>query len=411
MAARREEDTHHENAILSIPDDPNERRALFAALDSFRQYRRAAHYNITHLRRQAFYSLPADHIDLLCEPRFSIPKTFDAVDEAIDSNAEIAEAILASGLTAYGLSTDNESWKGAATPNDMDKARSTIRQLYRDWSDEGSAERYASHSPFMAALEKYLPLSQLSGGEQHRILVPGAGLGRLVFEISLAGYAVEGNEISYHQLLTAHYMLNCTHTTDQHRLFPWALNFNNHLTRAGQLQGVGIPDIHPAEMATQTDVSHGERMSMTAGDFCAVYKQPRYAASFNAVLTCFFIDTAPNVLNYFGTIRHCLVPGGIWINLGPLLWHFEAAQTPAERALQADNDSGARMSGPSRRFGMAEPGSVELTNEEVLALVSRMGFDIFESEQMPAGATGYTQDPFSMLQNVYRPVFWTARKR
>jgi len=98
-------------------DDPEERRVLYAALDSFRcvvfhyatslrgfsisylsfthispshsltlvlvrrQYRQAAHYNITHLRRQSFYSLPTAHMDILCEPPFSIPQTFDAVDE------------------------------------------------------------------------------------------------------------------------------------------------------------------------------------------------------------------------------------------------------------------------------------------------------------------------------------------
>ena len=101
------------------------------------QYRRAAHYNITHLRRQSFHSLPVKHSSLLSEPPFSILSTLQAVDDAIDKNADISEAILAVGLDTYGIDPASSEWKGTATPNDMDKARSTIRQLYRVFSAEG----------------------------------------------------------------------------------------------------------------------------------------------------------------------------------------------------------------------------------------------------------------------------------
>lgn len=46
------------------------------------------------------------------------------------------------------------------------------------------------------------------------------------------------------------------------------------------------------------------------------------AASFDAVVTCFFIDTAHNVLQYLEVIHAVLKPGGVWIHLGPLLWHW-----------------------------------------------------------------------------------------
>lgn len=36
--------------------------------------------------------------------------------------------------------------------------------------------------------------------------------------------------------------------------------------------------------------------------------------------TLFFIDTAHNVLDYLDQIYRSLVPGGWWINEGPLLW-------------------------------------------------------------------------------------------
>lgn len=353
-------------------------------------------------------------MEMLSEPPFSLPNVFDAVDEAIDSNADIAEAILAVGLSTFAIK--NDDWKGKATPNDLDKARSTIRQLYRDWSAEGSPERHASYSPIISALGNLLP-SDPAQRQQYRILVPGAGLGRLSFDLCKQGYTVEGNEMSYHQLLASNYMLNHTQTAGQHRLHPWALSFSNHLTRARQLQAVCIPDIHPATILAEASASwHSdgrERMGMSAGDFCEIYQQQGYQDAFDAVTTCFFIDTAPNVIRYIETIRHCLRPDGLWVNLGPLLWHFESAPTPAEKRHQRqqkgiNSPSTSPFSGPG--IGIGEHGSFELTDDEVITLVKRLGFQVIEHKQSPAGGTGYIQDSASMLQNTYMPSFWVARK-
>ena len=388
---------------------------LIANILYSRQYRHAAHYNITHLRRQSFYSLPSAHMDLLSEPPSSLPNTFDAVDDAIDANADLAEAILAVGLPSFGVEPGDNSWQGQATPSDLDKARSTLRQFYRDWSAEGVPERHASYSPILSALETHLPSVSPSHRHRHRVLVPGAGLGRLMFDLVMAGYTVEGNEISYHQLLASNFILNRTSAAGQHKLYPWALHFSNHLNRTAQLQFVSVPDIHPGTElessmhSTQSEAHYRERMSMSAGDFCEIYRRPSNEHTFDAVATCFFIDTAPNLINYIETIKYCLRPGGIWVNLGPLLWHFEAAPTPSEKDSQratAKAEDSVIVGG-----GIGEPGSFELSNDEVIALVERFGFEMLEQKQAPAGATGYIQDPASMLQNVYRPSFWVARRR
>lgn len=39
-------------------------------------------------------------------------------------------------------------------------------------------------------------------GTSQRVLVPGAGLGRLPLEIAARGYSCQGNEFSYFMLLT-----------------------------------------------------------------------------------------------------------------------------------------------------------------------------------------------------------------
>lgn len=40
------------------------------------------------------------------------------------------------------------------------------------------------------------------------------------------------------------------------------------------------------------------------------------ADTWDCVATCFFIDTAHNVIDYIDTIWKILKPGGIWINVG-----------------------------------------------------------------------------------------------
>lgn len=105
------------------------------------------------------------------------------------------------------------------------------------------------------------------------------------------------------------------------------------------------------------------------------------AGQWDAVLTCFFIDTAKNIVNYLRIIHRILAPGGVWINMGPLLWHFEN---------NATNDP-----------------SIELDLEEVKILARKIGF-VISNERMID--TTYTSNSRSMLGYVYKTAFWTATK-
>ncbi|PHJ19173.1 hypothetical protein CSUI_006998, partial [Cystoisospora suis] len=53
---------------------------------------------------------------------------------------------------------------------------------------------------------------------------------------------------------------------------------------------------------------------------------------FDAVLTSYFLDTARNVLLYIRTIAKILSPGGLWANIGPLLYHY--AEMPNEMSIE-----------------------------------------------------------------------------
>lgn len=399
-----------------------------------RAYRRLAHFNGTHVRRQAFYSLPQEHWTLLSKPPFSILDSFSKLDDLIDCNAELAEAIFRAGFKAFLAPTLHSDWvasivpekyvndeyqtystimdhmKVQTSPNDMEKARSCINQFYREWSAGGADERSKCFEPIIAALQHEFDRRREEDTEMDRsaihVLAPGAGLGRLVFDVCRAGFSVEGNEISYHELMASALVLNHTQKVGQFTIAPFTLSCSNHSSRADQFQTFRVPDVHPSSelgKAGTSSVPASERMSMATGDFCVLYSQEDQKHTFDAVATVFFIDTAPNIIRYIEAVRNCLKPNGIWINLGPLLWHHVSRK---------DNEEGEDKNNKRREIadaGIGDPGSVELTNEEMIALVEHMGFTI-EKHEARAFETGYMSNPRSMLQSIYWPTFWVARK-
>ncbi|KAH7406746.1 methyltransferase-like protein [Phaeosphaeria sp. MPI-PUGE-AT-0046c] len=415
--------------------DPDEQRHLLSVLDSFRSYRRLAHFNGTHVRRQAFYSLPQEHWMLLSKPPFSVLETLSKLDDLIDRNAELAEAIFKAGFQAFLAPTLDSEWVASIVPekyardeyqiysivmdhmavktsrNDMEKARSCINQFYREWSAEGQIERSQCFDPVITALQKEFNSRKEITPDLDRsvlhVLVPGAGLGRLVFDVCRAGFSVEGNEISYHELMASALVLNHTQKSGQFQVAPFALSCSNHISRTDQFQTVQIPDVHPGSelsVANSSNVPASERMSMATGDFCVVYSQAEYKEVFDAVATVFFIDTAPNIIRYIEAVRNCLKLGGLWINLGPLLWHHGPRKDDEDNSEKKERE---RVEVPDA--GIGDPGSVELTHEEVVALVEHLGFTI-EKHEFAAFETGYMTNPRSMLQSTYRPALWIARK-
>ncbi|KAK7910915.1 hypothetical protein PG985_013396 [Apiospora marii] len=409
QTSRDEGDDTQWNGVEDTVEDPEELRVIFQALDSFSQYAKTAHLNCTHLRRRAFYAMPQAQWQMLAKPPFSYLETLDRTDAAIDSNAGLARAIVQFGLASLGVynppAGDAEEtqmmipkeWVGVAKSNDMDKARSTIRQFYRDWSAEGAGERNVCNDRVFGALDAE-KVRQPDRKEPWKVLVPGAGLGRLVFDLCHKGYLSEGNEISYHSLLASSYILNHVEQAGQHTIYPWIHTFSNHRNREQQFQSYKIPDIQPQETLSQAQGIGA--MQMCAADFLCLYGDDEHKDAYDAVAAVFFLDTAPNLIRYLEVIRHCLKPGGILINVGPLLWHWENNVASNNGYDGEDDDSTGR--------GIAEPGSFEFTADEVVALVKEMGFTIEKFEDNIRAP--YVQDEQSMLQTVYSAIHFVARK-
>lgn len=132
-----------------------------------------------------------------------------------------------------------------------------------------------------------------------------------------------------------------------------------------------FPDVKP-------NLDADNKFSMTAGDFLEVYTVEN---TWHCVATCFFIDCAPNVVEFIETIYGIIKPGGVWINLGPLLYHYSDIKNHQ---------------------------SIEPSFEVVCSAIKDVGFIM---EKCQTGIkTKYCQNPKSMLQYEYDSVFFVCRK-
>lgn len=246
-------------------------------------------------------------------------------------------------------------------PQDADKVRYIFKNLMRDWSEEGRAEREQSYGLLYKTIKQIFFSGQTTSGittmpHDHsntvavatddidegdtecldtdsktslqcspihppNILVPGCGLARLCVELAGMGCHVLGNEHSYFMLLVSSFMLNGCLRDNQFALFPWVHSNSNTSSDSDQLRCVMIPDVHPGSIiqdpchrdgCSAHDGTHDDstrcygRMGMAAGDFVEVFRDEEYASSFDAVVTCFFIDTAHNVIEYMEIIHNIL---------------------------------------------------------------------------------------------------------
>ena len=71
--------------------------------------------------------------------------------------------------------------------------------------------------------------------------------------------------------------------------------YDNNLKMSDQVAAMRFPDVCPALNPAKGN------MIMSAGDFLEIFAEPNV---YDCVATCF------------------LVPGGIWVNLGSLLYHY-----------------------------------------------------------------------------------------
>jgi carnosine N-methyltransferase len=181
-----------------------------------------------------------------------------------------------------------------------------LKNLSRDWSADGASERAQAFGWIVEAAKKHVTSIPSSAGDisPPTVLVPGCGLARLPVDLAAAGFHAVGNEFSFFMLLTSSFVLNNLQEAQHVAIHPWVLTTCNQRSDAAQLRAVMIPDTPAAAV-----LAGGEqgRIGMVTGDFVDVFDTDEYKAAFDAVATCFFIDTAHNVIEYIKVCLNCPV--------------------------------------------------------------------------------------------------------
>ncbi|XP_015522769.1 carnosine N-methyltransferase [Neodiprion pinetum] len=352
-------------------EDEEERMHFLRIVSAFKYYRP---HSLQRVKKTETYfmSLPGHHQKLLSKYREQLQE----IKRCIENNDHIIKLII-KDVTHIFENVSPTTAQTESTPNprpvmaDQEKVQATIKQLVRDWSEEGAQERLSCYQPIIDEILQQFPPDFCVPSEV-QVLVPGAGLGRLAYEIARRGYTCQGNEFSLFMLFASHFVLNKCRGTNTYQVHPWVHQYMNNLKPEHQTHAVLFPDVNPS------DLPENAQFSMAAGDFLEVYTEDNH---WDCVATCFFIDCANNVVQFIETIYKILKPGGVWINLGPLLYHF--SDIPMEDSI--------------------EP-SYEAVREVIMGLGFRM-----EREDTHV-KTRYAQNTNSMLQYEYNSVYFVCRK-
>ena len=113
------------------------------------------------------------------------------------------------------------------------------------------------------------------------------------------------NEYSPFMALAYRYLTTLqTGSKTFHPFIDW---WSHHATTADMQRTVTFPETTPSQSVIFVE-----------GDFTKVFANKK--GHFDIIVTFFFIDTAQNLMTYLETIHALLRPGGIWVNLGPLLY-------------------------------------------------------------------------------------------
>lgn len=227
------------------------------------------------------------------------------------------------------------------------------------------------------------------------------GVGRLALEIFSLGYEVQGNEFSLHMLLASDFILNGCSLAKPFAISPWITSSRNVCRADDPARKIHIPDVDPYEQMKQNTQNQPD-FSMAAGEFVSIYSKPEEKGKWNACISCFFLDTAPCIVEYLQVMWDLLDEDGILVNFGPLHYHWSGPP------FRPDDISSSNYKSKHSHLDQRYLRSVDMTWEDIREILWRIGFEVLE-EQLGVKAR-YTADARNFLNSDYRCIYFVARK-
>lgn len=282
-----------------------------------------------------------------------------------DSAGEISSSTRSSSSTTDSnvsgispLSAPNVDYTPRDDENDpqddpkMELSRGVRRgfaMLATDWSEAGAAERQRIYTPIVNAVDEAFEEARRARRslqrDEFRVLVPGAGGGRLPWELARKGFCVEGCEESFIALLVGNYVMNSVDVNEAVTVYPYVHEHSNMLSKESVTRGVHIPDVNPKDIPSTAD------FTMRAGRFVDAYEDQDNL--WDTLVSYHAFDIGEICLEHSRRVAQILKPGGVWVVVGP---------TPCVDGAQGDG--------------------VHISAEEFLELIRRCGFKIIKNDSL-----------------------------
>ena len=176
-------------------------------------------------------------------------------------------------------------------------------------------------------------------------------------------------------LICSDFIFNSNMRKNQYQIQPLIHSFNCLKYENDPFQIFNFPDENINEIMNRNDFG---KLNIIPGDFILSYKDK--SNCYDGVITSFFLDTANNIIQFIEIIYNILKKGGIWINIGPLLYHFH--DIPNEV-------------------------SIELSWEEVKKIILKFGFEIKNEKMIDCT---YSSIEERLKTTLYTCIFFSAIK-
>ena len=288
-----------------------------------------------------------------------------------------------------------------------------MAHLYRDWSAETDRLRRRTYRGLLSALTRRYPVPSQRHGV--RVLVPGAGLARLAYEIASLGFTTVGAEASPAMVAAARSVLghccagarvNATATPGSGsqdgerggaagvyasvdcvagrqlwrclqlrrrsvRVCPFATTTSNLGSWRDREHCVAVPDVAPSPCLPLT---------LRRQTLAAVLRDVECGAvpPFDVVVSLYFVDVPVDPVSTVRQVVRVLRPeGGMWLNFGPLQYHHRIDGSPDVAGTDGASSDGPRQ--PDGDDTTSAAGGVHLSAEQLHALISNWRCDTSEA--------------------------------
>eukprot|EP01050_Picozoa_sp_SAG11_P012043 SAG11_NODE_1314_length_5223_cov_2.877244_4_plen_487_part_00 len=253
-------------------EEAQERSHFLDIVQSYNEYGSHVLGELTRRKRHLLDRMPAEHVARLPGGAAGVRSHLGRMLAAVRTNGEFLSTIgtVDNGFhRGFGTTSRERSagqqpelwakvrseaelptsvqWRVGSAHRHLAKVVGALHQLAREWSAEGRAEREQCFQPLLAELERLLPVTAANRHRQ-RVCAPGSGIGRIVLELAMRGYAAQGNEFCYvvrcaplaevapalgcgaapdsprphgQMLLASSFMLNRPTATEQYTIHPW----------------------------------------------------------------------------------------------------------------------------------------------------------------------------------------------